>query len=132
MRALDKFLAKYNKGIFALVRLLIGFLFFVHGAQKFGFFGGQAAPAFSMFWMGGLIEVVAGAALFFGFLTRLTAFLSAIYILVVYFVFHAPNMVLPTAQGGGELALLYFAAFLHMSIHGPGKFSIDAYLRKRK
>lgn len=131
MAKIDNLLKKHSKNLFFVSRVLIGALFFVHGAQKlFGWFGGSGADLFTRFWLGGLIESAAGLAIALGFLMPLVAVLSAIYIFIVYLMFHlVPNMVLPTSQGGGELALLYFAAFLHLSIHGSGKWALDNVLK---
>ena len=57
-----KMLMKFEKEIYAIFRIAIGFLFFSHGAQKlFAWFGGSGpVPMGSLFWWAGVIEVVVG------------------------------------------------------------------------
>lgn len=122
-----------RKEMFYLVfRVLIGGLFMQHGAQKIlGAFGADPAAMFSMFWIGGLVELVGGAAIAVGLLTRLAALLSAIEMAVAYAMFHSGKGLIPVLNGG-ELALVYFAAFLVVLYHGAGKYSVEKLLLKRK
>ena len=81
---------------FLLLRVVVGFLFFCHGAQKvLGWFvepGGQRmALAFPQLpWFAGWIEVVGGALIMIGLLTHLVAFLLSGEMAVAYFTKHFP------------------------------------------
>ena len=62
---MEKVLGPWTTSIYALLRIVTGFLFFQHGLPKLlgGF--GRAAPAepFTQMWFAGVIEVFGGAAL---------------------------------------------------------------------
>ena len=72
-------LGRHSDTIYALLRIVAGFLFACHGAQKiFGLFGGAPpeAPAFVV-WAAGSIELVGGLLIMIGLLTSWAAFLSS-------------------------------------------------------
>jgi len=122
---IDKFASKYGNHLYLIFRVLIGLVFFMHGAQKLlGWFGGNAVQAFGMFWWAGLIEVVVGVLLIIGFLTRWTAALGAVEMAFAWFIMHVPRGWNPLANGG-EAALLFFAAFLAIVAKGAGKWAVD-------
>ena len=117
------------------LRIVAGFLFFCHGAQKLlGWFvepGSQRmALAFPQLpWFAGVIELVGGALIMIGLLTRPVAFLASGEMAFAYFIAHAPNGALPI-QNHGELAALYSFLFLFFAAHGGGPYGIDGMLRK--
>jgi len=118
--------------LYLVFRVFVGALFMQHGAQKIlGAFGADPAAMFSMFWIGGLVELVGGAAITLGLLTRLAALLSAIQMAVAYAMFHAGKDLIPVVNGG-ELALVYFAAFLVILYQGAGKYSVEKLFVKKK
>ncbi len=62
----------------ALLRIVAGFTFTLHGAQKFGALGGlrgYAATAFTMLWFGGVLEIIGGPLIILGLFTRPVAFI---------------------------------------------------------
>ena len=125
-----------NKDYFYFVfRVLVGLLFLQHGLQKifgmFGGVGGNTVPLMSLFGAAGLIELIAGAAIALGLFTRLAAFIAGIQMLVAYFMVHSPNGLIPLVNQG-ELALLYFVAFLVIMVYGAGKWSIEKSLMKKE
>jgi len=73
----------------SLLRIIVGFTFACHGAQKlFGLFGGMhgaTAPMFSLFWFAGVIEFFGGLLIFLGLFTRPVAFLVCGEMAVAYF-----------------------------------------------
>ncbi len=121
-----------------LLRVVVGLLFFHHGAQKLlDWFGGippehGGHPAFlSQAWIGGVLELCGGLAILVGLLTRLVAFILSGMMAVAYWQFHAPGGTWPIANGG-ELAVLYCFIFLYMAVAGGGAISLDAmFFRKR-
>ncbi len=133
IKLFQKTVAKYGEYLYLVFRVFIGLLFFAHGAQKlFGWFGGNGGtPLISLMGVAGLIEVVAGLAIALGLLTRLAAFVSAIEMVVAYFMVHFPQGWCPL-QNKGELALLYFAAFLVLTWKGAGKWQLDKTLFKKE
>lgn len=120
----------------ALLRIVAGFLFFCHGAQKllglFGGLGGHGAPAStgSMLWIAGLIETIGGVLIVAGAFTRPVAFLLCGTMASAYFLGHAKNSLWPI-QNGGELAVLYCFFFLYLTFSGAGSASVDS-LRQRR
>ena len=127
MPRMDKLLAPYRPHLYALVRIVAGFLFFQHGLPKlFGGFG-RPAPAELMSQMGlaGVIEVVGGALIALGLFTSPVAFIASGEMAVAYFQAHAPRGAWPIVNGG-ELAALYCFVFLYLAAVGSGKWSIDS------
>ena len=119
----------------ALLRVVTGFLFAFHGAQKlFGAFGGMGhghtAAAFSLVWVAGVLECF-GALIALGLFTRPVAFLLCGEMAVAYFKQHASHGLWPIVNGG-ELAVLYCFVFLYLSFAGAGPLSCDRLIRRRK
>lgn len=119
-----RFIEKNSFGFYVVFRLLVGLMFAMHGFMKFGVFGGPASQLFSLFGIAGVIEIVVGLLVFFGYFVEIAAVFGAIEMLVAYFMVHAPNGWNPLANKG-ELALMYLAAFLVLAIYGSGKRSKD-------
>ena len=92
--------------------------------------------------LGGIIELVGGLMIAFGFLTRLAAFISAGEMAVAYFMVHAAGKAIghqptPTEQffpilNKGELAVVLCWVFLFMVFYGSGRWSIDALIGRGK
>ena len=97
----------------------------------FGGVGGNTVPLMSLFGAAGLIELIAGIAITLGLFTRLAAFISGIEMLIAYFMAHAPNGLIPLVNQG-ELALLYFAAFVAITAFGAGKWGLETALMKKE
>lgn len=115
---------------YAALRVLSGAFFAFHGAQKvFGIFGGHLQVAGTQLWLGGIIELVAGALIAVGLLTRLAAFLASGTMAVAYVQFHwklafTGGLWIPTVNQG-ELAVLFCFLFLFIFARGAGSFSLD-------
>ena len=77
----------------------------------------------------GLFELVCGALVVIGLLTRPAAFLLSGVMAVAYFYAHAPGGFYPILNGG-ELAVLYCFIFLYLAAAGAGPWSLDRILRK--
>ncbi len=120
------FMAPYGSQTYALMRIVVGFLFTCHGAQKvFGVLGGAPpdAPPFVVYGAGG-IELVGGLLVMIGLATRWSAFLCSGTMAFAYWLAHGLNAPLPI-QNHGELAVLYCFVFLFISAHGAGIWSVD-------
>ncbi len=129
MAIFEKLAKKSFENLYLIFRVLIGLLFLSHGAQKLGFLGGDAMTGFMLFI--GIVEFLGGTAITLGFLTRLTALLAAIEMVLVYTVAHASHGIIPL-ENKGELALLYLAAFLVIFALGGVKYCIDNALFKKE
>lgn len=126
---MQRWLGRYSPYIYALVRIVAGFLFALHGVQKlFGALGGQSVELMSLRGLAGIIELVGGALISIGLFTSPVAFIASGEMAAAYFLQHAPRGFWPI-QNGGELAALYCFVFLYFAAVGSGKWSADA-LRK--
>jgi putative oxidoreductase len=114
---------------YAALRIVSGALFAFHGAQKILGWHAEHTPAVgSQLWLGGLIELVCGALIALGLLTRPAAFLASGTMAVAYMQFHwkfafAGAMWLP-AINHGELAVLYCFLFLYLAARGAGAVAL--------
>jgi putative oxidoreductase len=124
-----KQLAKYADHAYALMRIVAGFLFSFHGAQKILGVLAEFQPAVgSQLWIGGLIELVGGIAIMLGFGTRWAAFICSGEMAVAYVQFHWKFQLGPQffpIVNKGELAALYSFVFLYIACRGAGKWSLD-------
>ena len=119
------------------LRIVGGYLFIAHGTAKL--FGAphvamfDGLQLFSLMGLAGVLEVVGGALLIVGLLTRPVAFVLSGFMAVAYFMAHASqgNAPLPILNGG-ELAVLYSFLFLFLSAAGGGAYALDNVLRDRK
>ncbi len=118
-------LSRFDDRIYALVRIVVGFLFLCHGVQKLFFADGPPEPMPApLFYAAGGIELVAGALVALGLLTSWAAFIASGQMAVAYIVAHQARGLLPI-QNGGELAVLYSWVFLLLAAKGSGRWSVD-------
>lgn len=122
----------------AVLRIGAGLLFMQHGAQKlFGWFGGfggtpgNTAELFSQMGLAGVLEFFGGLLIVIGFLTRPTALVLALQMVIAYVIAHLPNGAWPI-QNGGELALLYALIFAYLAAAGAGPASADSAIGSRE
>lgn len=112
----------------ALLRIFTSLSFISHGTQKLLAF--PAAPswgmpaAFSLLWTAGVLEIVGGALVLIGFLTRPAAFILSGLMAVAYWMAHGSKGFYPILNGG-EAAMLFCFIFLYIFTAGPGAFSVD-------
>jgi putative oxidoreductase len=85
---------------------------------------------FSLVWFAGVIEIVFGALLLVGLLTRFSAFILSGLLAFAYFIGHAPQGFYPLTNRG-EAAVLFCFLFLILAFTGGGPWSVDA-MRGRK
>jgi putative oxidoreductase len=125
------------------LRLIAGVIFSAHGAQKlFAWFGGYGldgtgqwmesiglSPGFIMALLSGSAEFFGGILLIIGLLTRPTAFVLAITMIIAIFSVHISNGLF-ISNNGYEFGLALLAISLSLLIQGGGKYSIDAKIAK--
>ncbi len=110
---------------YAVMRIVFGFLYSCHGAQKlFGAFGGHQMLHVPLMLVAGIIEFGCGILILLGLGLRYAAFLASGEMAVAYFMNHAAKGFFPI-QNGGELAVLYCFAFLFIASKGAGKFAVQ-------
>lgn len=120
------FLTKYESETYAALRIVVGFLFFWHGMQKlFGIPAPMPEIPAMIKYVAGSIELVGGAMIAIGLMTRWAAFVSSGLMAAAYWMAHGTNALLPIANKG-ELAVLYCFIFLVLASQGSGIWSVDA------
>jgi len=123
-------LSKFSEPLFALLRIVAGFLFACHGAQKlFGILGGERA-AEPLIVFAGVIEFGGGLLLVIGLLTTVAAFLASGEMAFAYFISHAPAGFFPILNRG-DAAILYCFIFLYIAFAGGGPWSVDVLMGRK-
>lgn len=124
-----KMLEKYANYAYALLRIMAGFMFMFHGAQKIlGVLSDFQPPTWSQLWFGGIIELVGGLLVMVGLKTREAAFICSGTMAVAYFQFHWKFQMGPQffpAINKGELAIFFSLVFLYIACRGGVKWSLD-------
>ena len=123
-----RWLARYSEIAYALMRLMAGLLFAVHGSQKLlGFPPSDHGkpPLMSLFGLAGVIELVGGLMIALGLFAGLAAFIASGEMAVAYFMVHAPNGFWPILNKG-EVAVLFCFVFLYIATRGSGRYALDA------
>jgi putative oxidoreductase len=129
----------YDLGLLIL-RLAVGLILAVHGAQKlFGWFGGPGLAAATKgfagmrlrpapFWtlLAAVSEIGGGLALALGFLSPLGTLGVVASMLMAIVLAHWPRFF--NSQHGMEYPLLLLAGGLALGITGPGVYSLDSLL----
>jgi putative oxidoreductase len=130
-------LSPFQEKVLGIARIAIGFLFWVHGAQKlFGWFGGfrdgGTAELLSRFGAAGVIEFVSGLLIMLGLFTVPAVIIASGQMAVAYFWMHVPRGGLLHWENGGEKVAFYSFFFLLLAALGAGAFSLDASLQRRR
>jgi len=120
--------ASWAPYLMAALRIMTGLLFLEHGSGKLLNFPvlpgiGDVMPH-GLLIVTGLLELIGGALLAIGLLTRPTAFILAGFMAVAYFMAHAPGGFFPV-NNHGEAAILYCFIFLFFAAAGPSVWSVD-------
>lgn len=135
MSSLTRRLSRFEEPVYALLRVVAGLTFSLHGMQKlFGWIASPGQPELgSQLWIGGVIELTCGLLIALGLFARPAAFLASGTMAVAYFQFHwklrfAESLWAPAANHG-DAAVLYCFLFLLVLVRGAGPYSLDARLR---
>lgn len=131
MIAFNRLLDSLTNPSYALFRMVLGFLFMWHGTQKLFNIPVEFPYELStLSQTAGIIELVGGALVLLGCMTRPVAFICSGTMAVAYWMVHGLNNFFPMINGG-ELAALYCFGFLSIAANGPGFWSIDNYFQKK-
>ena len=125
--------AAWAPRLLSVFRIMAGLMLLEHGTAKLFKFPVVATMAnlnlSTMPGIAGFFELIGGALLLVGFLTRPAAFIMSGMTAVAYFYAHAPRGFFPILNGG-EAAIVYCFALLYLCAAGPGPWSIDAMRQK--
>ncbi|MGO9392936.1 DoxX family protein [Rhodoblastus sp.] len=126
-------LAAWSPHALAVLRIVTALLFMEHGLMKLFHFPapqpGAPDPLPLLLLAAAIIEVVGGALIAMGLLTRFAAFICSGEIAIGYFLVHAPKSFWP-ALNQGDAAILFSFVFFYLIFAGPGAWSLDAHLRR--
>ena len=124
------YLRRLSDTIYSIMRIVVGFLFACHGAQKlFGVLGGRKELHDALGLVAGLIEFGAGLAIAIGLFTAIAAFIASGEMAIAYFKAHAPRGFWPIVNRG-ELAVLYCFIFLYIATQGDGRLSLRRLIQR--
>ena len=121
-----KFLENYQEQAYAVLRITAGFMFLLHGTQKFFNFP-QQYPYGELGFLSiaaGSIELIGGVLIILGLTTRGAAFLCSGTMAAAYWLVHGTQSFYPIVNGG-EIAALYCFIFLFIACKGSGIWSMD-------
>ncbi|BCP54512.1 hypothetical protein K32_31290 [Kaistia sp. 32K] len=121
--------------ILGLLRIVTALVYLQYGTAKLlGFPYSEMLsnlPAFSIFWIAGWFELIGAPLLLIGLFTGPVAFLLSGEMAIAYFVIHLPSNFFPLLSGGNE-AILFCFVFLYFAAAGPGRWSVDNWLARRR
>ena len=131
---MDGFLGRYSTYIYAILRIVAGFLFLWHGSQKLLGYPPQQLPPGSpppgglsaLMAVAGTIELVGGVLIMIGLFTGIAAFLASGLMAFGYFMAHFSMQAFLPLQNQGELAVIYCFLFLYIASRGSGVWSVES------
>ena len=131
---MQRFLGNYQEGAYAIMRVILAFLYWSHGPSwLFGWFTDRPPAALmTRFGAAGVIEIVCGILIALGLLTSWAAFIACGEMAFAYFIAHVPRGSILPIENGGEITVALCFGFLYIATRGGGPFSLDALLFKRR
>jgi putative oxidoreductase len=138
MEKINRMLAGGEPMVLSIFRIITGLLLFQYGVAKILKF--PVLPYFAnvppLIYTAGAIELVGGALLILGLLTRPAAFILSGEMAFAYFMGHmfkggvAAPVLIPLLNGGNA-AILFCFACLYLACAGGGPWSLDAIMRNK-
>lgn len=137
--ALRGFYDSFSEIAYVLMRVVIGYILFMHGWAKIS--AGVSAVAANVMAKNGLepaivfasaamfLETIGAICIIIGLFTRFFAAALAIEMGIAFLVVHAPKG-FPAGQGGFEYVLLLGIVMLVIAIRGGGPYSLDRMIGK--
>jgi putative oxidoreductase len=128
-------IGRFSAQTFALLRIIAGLMFAMHGTQKLLGWppmpAGMAGPLPPLMKVAGGIELLCGLLIAVGFFTGIAAVIASGEMAAAYFMGHASHGPFWPLENQGELAVLYCFLWLFVAAHGAGIWSIDNATRHR-
>lgn len=131
---MERFLGRYEPYIYALLRIVAGLLYMMHGTQKLlGVPGNKptVSPASFPLGVSGVLELVLGLMILLGLLAGWAAFIASGEMAFAYFMAHFKAAAPLPILNGGEPAVLFCFVFLYIASRGSGILSLDSILFRR-
>lgn len=125
---------RHSSRMLSVLRIVTALLFLSHGMSKILGIPMSSASfpqPWTLLWVAGMLELIGGALLLIGLLSRPVAFLLAGEMAVAYWLVHAPDNFWPVLNNG-EAAILFCFIFLYVFFRGPGPWSVDCWLAQRR
>jgi putative oxidoreductase len=126
---MDSFLGRYSTYLYAVLRIVSGFLFMWHGTQKLLGYPPSGSPSpgglSATMAIAGIIELLGGFLIMIGLFTGFAAFLASGLMAFAYFIGHFSTDAFLPLVNKGELAVLYCFVFLYIASRGSGVWSVD-------
>ena len=138
IKALDPIYDVLEPLSYPLIRFVAGAMMVPHGyAKVFGGIEGTTKffasvglePALTLAWYVGLLELVGGVCVAFGFLTRFMSAQLVGLLAIATFYIHLPSGFL-WVKGGFEYPLFWMVIMIAITIQGGGKLSADNLMAK--
>ncbi|QKV95195.1 DoxX family protein [Streptomyces sp. NA02950] len=130
-RSLGELLDTGRPYVLSLFRIVVGLLFFCHGASSLlGWFGGMMGTGKTVDagtwpgWYAAVIQLVGGGLVMLGLGTRSAAFISSGSMAYAYFVEHQPEKLWPI-ENGGEASAMFCWALVLLVFTGPGPLALE-------
>lgn len=128
--------------LLGLMRILVGYMFVLHGTSKLLGFPEAAGKAIGftagLHSVAGVLELFVGFLILIGLFTKWAAFLLSGEMAFAYFIGHVgvlkgtfATFLFPVVNGG-DAAILYSFLFLIIFFLGHGAFAVDSILKRRK
>ena len=121
--------------LLSVLRIVTAMLFMQHGSAKLFHVPHQQMfdqlQLLSLLGLQGVLEFFGGLLLVVGLFSRPVAFVLSGDMAVAYFMAHFPRSWLPIVNGG-DLAVLFSFVFLYLCAAGPGPWSLDAQLARKR
>ncbi|MGJ4890803.1 DoxX family protein [Bradyrhizobium sp. HKCCYLRH3099] len=133
---MEQMLSKWQPAVLSLFRFITGLLLFQYGVAKI--FKFPVIPYFAnippLIYTAGMVELVLGALLMVGLLTRPVAFILSGQMAFAYFLGHMFKTGEPVwlpLLNNGTAAIAFCFSCLYLATAGGGPISLDALLRKK-
>jgi putative oxidoreductase len=136
----ERLLGRYTEHLYAITRIVVAMVYWLHGTTKLFDWPPGARPrgavgVASLLGAAGVIETVCGALIMIGLLTRGAAFIASGQMAAAYFLRQFPFAILPIYQPPGilgESTIFNCFFFLYVAAKGPGIWSVDHVLARRR
>lgn len=140
--AVGQYTSRLGSPLLLILRLYFGFNFFMAGKGKLadvervtGFFQNMGIPfPAANVYLVGTVECIGGLFLLLGFASRLAAIPLTCVMIVAYFTAHDDalmNIFSDPKTFMSQEPFLYLVTLLFVLAFGPGRFSVDAWLKRR-